>query len=32
LVCWARYRLEVLRREVEEAQALESLLEPRSAR
>jgi heme exporter protein C len=32
LVCWARYRLEVLRREVEETQALESLLEPRGAR
>jgi heme exporter protein C len=32
LVCWSRYRLEVLRREVEETQALESLLEPRSAR
>ncbi|HXZ31156.1 MAG TPA: cytochrome c biogenesis protein [Terriglobales bacterium] len=32
LVCWARYRLEILRREVEETQALESLLEPRSAR
>ena len=30
LVCWSRYRLEVLRREVEETQALESLLEPRS--
>src|SRR6202453_3260484 len=28
LVCWARYRLEWLRREVEEAEALESLLEP----
>ena len=27
LVCWTRYRLEVLTREVEEAQALESLLE-----
>jgi heme exporter protein C len=27
LVCWTRYRLEVLKREVEEAQALESLLE-----
>jgi heme exporter protein C len=32
LVCWSRYRLEVLRREVEETQALESLLGPRSAR
>ena len=30
LVCWSRYRLEILQREVEEAQALESLLEPRS--
>ncbi|MFZ0761342.1 MAG: cytochrome c biogenesis protein CcsA [Candidatus Sulfotelmatobacter sp.] len=28
LVCWARFRLEKLRREVEEAEALESLLEP----
>jgi ABC-type transport system involved in cytochrome c biogenesis permease subunit len=28
LVCWSRYRLEKLRREVEEAEALESLLEP----
>jgi heme exporter protein C len=28
LVCWSRYRLEVLRQEVEEAQALQSLLEP----
>jgi len=27
LVCWTRYRLEVVTREVEEAQALESLLE-----
>jgi heme exporter protein C len=27
LVCWARYRLEVLKRDVEEAEALESLLE-----
>ena len=27
MVCWSRYRLEVLRREVEEAEALESLLE-----
>lgn len=30
LVCWSRYRLEVVRRQVEEAQALEALLEPRS--
>jgi heme exporter protein C len=29
LVCWSRYRLEILQREVEEAQALESLLAPR---
>jgi heme exporter protein C len=28
LVCWSRYGLEKLRREVEEAEALESLLEP----
>ena len=28
LVCWARFRLEKLRREVEEAEALESLMEP----
>ena len=27
LLCWTRFRLEVLKREVEEAQALESLLE-----
>jgi heme exporter protein C len=26
LVCWSRYRLEILRRDVDEAQALESLL------
>lgn len=32
MVCWARYRLEVLRREVEETQALESLLEVRNFR
>ena len=30
LVCWSRFRLEKLRREVEEAEALESLLEPGS--
>ena len=30
LVCWSRFRLEELRREVEEAEALESLLEPSS--
>jgi heme exporter protein C len=28
LVCWSRFRLEQLRRQVEEAEALESLLEP----
>jgi len=27
LVCWTRYRLEIAKREVEEAQALESLME-----
>jgi heme exporter protein C len=31
LVCWSRYRLERMKREVEEAQAMEALLEPRSA-
>ena len=31
LVCWSRYRLEVVQREVEETQALEALLEPRSS-
>ena len=31
LVCWSRYRLERTKREVEETQALEDLLEPRSA-
>ena len=31
LVCWVRYRLELLKRQVEETQALEALLEPRSA-
>src|SRR6266478_4262101 len=31
LVCWSRYRLEILRREVEEAHALESLAGPVSA-
>jgi heme exporter protein C len=29
LVCWSRYRLEKLRREIDEAHALESLLAPR---
>jgi heme exporter protein C len=28
LMCWTRYRLEVLKREVDEAQALESVMEP----
>jgi heme exporter protein C len=32
LVCWSRYRLEILRHEVEEMQALESLMEVRSSR
>jgi len=32
LVCWSRYRLEIVHREVEETQALESQLEPRSSR
>jgi len=32
LICWSRYRLEILQRELEETQALESLLEPRSSR
>ncbi len=32
LVCWSRYRLERLQREVEETQALEALLEPGGAR
>ena len=32
LVCWSRYRLEILQRQVEETQALEALLEPRSPR
>jgi heme exporter protein C len=32
LVCWSRYRVERLQREVEETQALEALLEPRSVR
>src|ERR1700756_2494172 len=31
LVCWSRYRLERTKREVEETQALEALLGPRSA-
>ena len=32
LVCWSRYRLERLQREVEETQALEALLEQRGVR
>jgi len=32
LVCWSRYRLEALQREVDETLALEALLEPRSSR
>jgi len=28
LVCWARYRLEVMRRDMDETLALEALLEP----
>jgi len=31
LVCWSRYQLEIVKREVEQAQAMESLTEPRSA-
>jgi heme exporter protein C len=31
LVCWSRYRLEVLTREVDETLALEALLEPRES-
>jgi heme exporter protein C len=32
LVCWSRYRLEKVKREVDETQALEALLEPRGVR
>jgi heme exporter protein C len=32
LVCWSRYRLEVIQRQVEEAQAMQSLEEVRSSR
>ena len=32
LLCWSRYRLEMVRRQVEEAQALESLVAPGGAR
>lgn len=31
LVCWSRYRLEMVKREVDEKRAMESLLEPRGA-
>jgi heme exporter protein C len=31
LVCWSRYRLEAMQREVDETLALEALLEPRSS-
>ena len=31
VICWSRYRLERLKRDVEEMQALEALLEPRSS-
>jgi len=31
LLCWSRYRLEYMRRELEETQALEALLESRSS-
>ena len=31
LLCWSRYRLEYMRRELEETQALEALLEPRGS-
>jgi heme exporter protein C len=32
LLCWSRYRLEIVRRQVEEAQSLESLSDVRSSR
>jgi len=32
LLCWSRYRLEMVRRQVEEAQSLESLSEVRDSR
>src|SRR5271168_352176 len=32
MLCWWRYRLELLQREVDEAEALESLLEPEESR
>jgi len=31
-VCWSRYRFEIARRDVEERQALESMMEARGAR
>src|SRR5437763_11228035 len=31
LLCWARYHLERMRREIEETEALEALLEPRGS-
>jgi heme exporter protein C len=32
LICWSRFRLEVLQRELEEAHALQALAGPRSSR
>ena len=32
LICWSRYRLEIVKREVEESQAMQDLLEPRGTR
>jgi hypothetical protein len=32
LVCWSRYRLEILQRKVEETQALQALEEPGDSR
>jgi hypothetical protein len=32
LVCWSRYRLEILQRKVEETQALQALEEPGGSR
>jgi hypothetical protein len=31
LVCWSRYRLEIMRRDLDETLALEALLEPHGA-
>jgi hypothetical protein len=31
LVCWSRYRLEKLQRDVDQAHALESLFDPRGS-